>query len=79
MSKLIIKNLGPITDFEMDIKDFNLIIGEQAVGKSTICKCIYFFRTLKDDVTSFIVSLILYNFLVNASEIRFSPFLVFHA
>lgn len=59
MSKLIIKNLGPITDFEMDIKDFNLIIGEQAVGKSTICKCIYFFRTLKDDVTSFIVSLIL--------------------
>ena len=59
MSKLIIKNLGPITDFEMDIKDFNLIIGEQAVGKSTICKCIYFFRTLKDDVTSFIVSLLL--------------------
>ena len=29
MSKLIIKNLGPITDFEMDIKDFNLIIGEK--------------------------------------------------
>ncbi|MEI0494821.1 AAA family ATPase [Brachyspira intermedia] len=61
MSKLIIKNLGPITDFEMDIKDFNLIIGEQAVGKSTICKCIYFFRTLKDDVNAFIAELLLNN------------------
>ncbi|EKV56149.1 hypothetical protein A966_12351 [Brachyspira hampsonii 30446] len=61
MSNLIIKNLGPITDFEMDIKDFNLIIGEQAVGKSTICKCIYFFRLLKDDVNSFIVELLLNN------------------
>ncbi|OEJ15263.1 hypothetical protein BFL38_13230 [Brachyspira hampsonii] len=61
MSNLIIKNLGPITYFEMDIKDFNLIIGEQAVGKSTICKCIYFFRLLKDDVNSFIVELLLNN------------------
>ena len=59
MSKLIIKNLGPITDFEMDIKDFNLIIGEQAVGKSTICKCIYFFKLIKNEIIDYLFSLAL--------------------
>ena len=36
--KLIIRNYGPIKDVELDLKKFNVIIGEQATGKSTIAK-----------------------------------------
>lgn len=43
---LIIKNFGPIKDVELELKKFNVIIGEQATGKSTIAKllsvCRYF-------------------------------------
>ena len=48
MQKLTIKNFGPIDYIELDVNKFNLLIGEQAVGKSTIAKCIYFFRAMKD-------------------------------
>lgn len=47
MGRITIKHLGVIKDFEMDIKQFNLLIGEQATGKSTICKAVYFFRSIK--------------------------------
>lgn len=44
--KLIIRNFGPIKDVELEIKKVNVIIGEQATGKSTIAKvlavCNYF-------------------------------------
>jgi AAA15 family ATPase/GTPase len=44
--KLIIRNFGPIVNVELDLKKFNVIIGEQATGKSTIAKvlsvCRYF-------------------------------------
>jgi len=44
--KLIIRNFGPIKDVELDLKKFNVIIGENATGKSTIAKilavCRYF-------------------------------------
>ena len=42
MQKIIIKYLGPVRELEMEIKDFNLLIGEQATGKSTVAKAIYF-------------------------------------
>lgn len=35
---LIIKNFGPIKDIELDLKKFNVLIGEQATGKSTVAK-----------------------------------------
>lgn len=38
MQKIIIKYLGPVRELEMEIKDFNLFIGEQATGKSTVAK-----------------------------------------
>lgn len=43
MEKISIKNFGPIKeiDFCLD-KQFNLVIGEQATGKSTLAKCIFF-------------------------------------
>ena len=54
MQKIIINHLGPVQKFEMDIKDFNLLIGEQTTGKSTIAKCIYFFRMIKTTVTDYL-------------------------
>ena len=50
MQKIIIKNFGPVKDAEIEIKKIMLLIGEQASGKSTIAKFIYFFKTLKEDV-----------------------------
>lgn len=44
--KLIIKNFGPIKDVELELGRFNVLIGEQATGKSTVAKllavCRYF-------------------------------------
>ena len=44
--KLIIRNFGPIKNVELDLKKFNVIIGDNATGKSTIAKvlavCRYF-------------------------------------
>lgn len=42
MQKIKICYLGPVKELEMKINDFNLIIGEQATGKSTVAKAIYF-------------------------------------
>ncbi|MEO6252943.1 MAG: AAA family ATPase [Ferruginibacter sp.] len=43
---LIIKNFGPIKDVKLELKKFNILIGENATGKSTILKlfaiCRYF-------------------------------------
>ncbi len=43
---LIIKNFGPIKSIELDLRKINVLIGEQATGKSTIAKvlavCRYF-------------------------------------
>lgn len=50
MQKIIIKNFGPIKDAEIVITPLLVLIGEQATGKSTIAKLIYFFKTLSNDV-----------------------------
>ncbi len=50
MQKIVIKNFGPIQDAEIDIKKILVLIGEQASGKSTIAKLIYFFQSLRDDL-----------------------------
>ena len=46
MQKIVIKNFGPIEDAEIDIKKILVLIGEQASGKSTIAKLIYFLNYL---------------------------------
>lgn len=38
MKKLIIRNLGPISNAEVELKNFNFFIGNQGVGKSTLAK-----------------------------------------
>lgn len=40
MKHLVIKNLGPITAVDMELNRFNVIIGPQSSGKSTIAKVI---------------------------------------
>ncbi len=50
MQKIIIKNFGAIEYAEIEIKKVVVLIGEQASGKSTIAKLIYFFKTLRDDI-----------------------------
>ena len=44
--KLVIKNFGPIEAIELELSRFNILIGEQATGKSTVSKilavCRYF-------------------------------------
>lgn len=56
MATIHIKNLGPIQNINFEIKNFNLFIGEQAAGKSTICKAIYFFRLLKESLIGYLYS-----------------------
>ncbi|GEM_PF-278799 len=57
MQKIFIKNNGPIKEFEMEIRDVNLLIGEQSSGKSTIAKSIFFFRNLKTLLTNFLIQI----------------------
>jgi AAA15 family ATPase/GTPase len=53
MQRIEIKHFGPITDLQLDIKDFMLFIGPQASGKSTIAKAIWFFKSLNDDFVKY--------------------------
>ncbi|WP_300712192.1 ATP-binding protein [uncultured Brachyspira sp.] len=56
MQKIIIKNLFIVKDFEMEINKFNLIIGEQSSGKSTISKAIFFFKEINTQIKFYIFS-----------------------
>ena len=54
MQRIEIQHLGPVQNLNMEIKDFNLLIGEQATGKSTVAKAIYFFRIIKTTLTDYL-------------------------
>jgi len=43
-SKLIIKNFGPIKNVDLDLKNVNVFIGQQASGKSAIAKLFTIFK-----------------------------------
>lgn len=51
--QLIIKNFGPIAEVKIEIKDILMFIGVQASGKSTISKAIFFFKSLRDELTQY--------------------------
>lgn len=53
MQRLVIKNFGPVKTLDINIKDFILLVGPQASGKSTIAKTIFFFKSITIDITSF--------------------------
>lgn len=46
MEKIVIKDFLIFKDIEMPINKFNILIGEQASGKSLLAKLIYFFRNI---------------------------------
>lgn len=49
MQKIIVKKFRQITEAEVEIRDLVLLIGEQASGKSTMAKMIYFCKSLRQD------------------------------
>ncbi len=58
MQRIEIKNFGPIKELNLDIKDFSLLIGPQASGKSTIAKTIFFFKSLNDELVKYFIEAI---------------------
>lgn len=55
MNKIIIKNFGPVDNFEAILeKKLSILIGQQATGKSTIVKLIYFCESTRDELVKFL-------------------------
>lgn len=52
--QLTIHKFGLISDIHIDLKDLLVFIGSQASGKSTVSKAIFFFKSLRDDLTSYL-------------------------
>ena len=53
--KINVENFSPISDVSnMNVTDIHLLIGEQASGKSTLAKLIYFFRTFHKEFVNII-------------------------
>ena len=59
MATIKINHLGVIQRVEIHIKEFNLFIGEQATGKSTICKAVYYFRNFKEILSEYLYGIVL--------------------
>lgn len=49
--KIQIDNIGPVKHVDLDLTQITVLTGFQSSGKSTIAKTIYFFRTLKNDLS----------------------------
>lgn len=57
MSRILIKNLGPIEIFEQDVNEkLMILIGEQASGKSTIAKTIFFCKSISDEFKQYVIN-----------------------
>lgn len=66
MSRIKIKNLGPIEYFENDVsEELMVLIGEQASGKSTIAKTVFFCKSISEEFKKF---------LMNSEGLLLSPF-----
>lgn len=48
--RMTIRNLGPISNCSLELKNFTILAGPQSNGKSTIAKSVFFFRTIKQDI-----------------------------
>ena len=53
MEKIIVKNFLILENIEMPINKFNLVIGEQASGKSLLSKLVYYFKNNLDDFKTY--------------------------
>lgn len=56
MSVITIQNFGPVSYATIDMdKNFQVLIGAQASGKSTICKVVYFCQKIRDYTLDFLM------------------------
>ena len=56
-NEIMIQNFGPVTNAKIDLnKNFQIYIGAQASGKSTICKVIYFCQKIRDYTLDFLMN-----------------------
>jgi ABC-type cobalamin/Fe3+-siderophores transport system ATPase subunit len=49
--RLIVRNFLCLKDIDIEVKDFLVLIGPQAAGKSLCTKLLYFFRTIFEEIT----------------------------
>lgn len=56
--RLRIHQFGPLRDCEIEVGAFTCLIGPQASGKSTICKLIYYFQSVRDETFLCLLSLL---------------------
>lgn len=55
-NEIFINGFGPISEAKVDLnKNFQIFIGEQASGKSTICKIVYFCQKVRDYTLEFLM------------------------
>ncbi len=53
---IIIKGFGPVKEAKIDLqKKYQIYIGEQASGKSTICKMVFFMQKIRDYTLDFLM------------------------
>lgn len=56
-NKILIRNFGPIKDAEINLNNnFQILIGSQASGKSTLCKIVYFCQKIRDYTLEFLMN-----------------------
>ncbi len=56
-NEILIRNFGPIDEAKINLNDnFQIFIGAQASGKSTICRVIYFCQKIRDYTLDFLMS-----------------------
>jgi hypothetical protein len=51
--RLLVKNFLCLKDIDLEVKDFLILIGPQAAGKSLCVKLLYFFRTINEEMTRY--------------------------
>lgn len=74
MRVIRLRDVGPIKNISMDIDNgINIIIGEQASGKSTLAKEIYFFKKIRDYFIDYLCNSS--NFTFSSSDEQYIAFL----
>lgn len=56
-NEIIIQDFGPVREAKIDLnKNFQIYIGAQASGKSTICRVVYFCKKIRDYTLDFLMN-----------------------
>ena len=51
-NKIVIQNFGPVKEAQINLnKKFQIFIGAQASGKSTMCKVVYFVQNIEENIS----------------------------